>query len=456
MAPASRNPPHPEALRFLPALLELQERPPAPLPRLLVIAGAAFFAAFLVWSCVGRLDVVVVAPGRLVPPSRLQIVQPAEGGVLTELLVADGDAVAQGQPLARLERRAADADREALRARREERTLELHRLDAELAGRRTLAPMRTPPDPARWAQATHELAARLRAQDDRLEAERAAILRAGSDLDQARAQWARIRDSLPLLREQADAWDQLVADGFAGRLQANEKRRAYLESARELEALAAAAAAARSSLAQARGRFDQLVSGRREQLLAERAAARTDLDRLEAEWRRQQVRGEQLELRAPRAGIVKQLATRTTGAVLQPGAVLMTLVPADGRLEAEVRVADEDMGFVRPGQRVQLKVGPYPFTRHGVLTGVVRHVGPDASEERPSVAGPDSIARADPPGGYRVLVALDADALPGHAGPLPLVAGMLVSAELHLGTRTVIEYVTSPVAKTFREAGREL
>jgi HlyD family secretion protein len=255
---------------------------------------------------------------------------------------------------------------------------------------------------------------------------------------------------VPLLAEQAEAWSQLVAEGFAGRLQAQERVRLHLEGARELEAATASADGARAAAAQARQRLAQRESEHRQQLLTARAEVQADLDRLVAELRKQDVRRELLVLHAPRAGVVKDIATHSIGAVVQPGTVLLSLVPTDAPLEAEVHVSDHDAGFVREGQAVHVKVGAFAFQRYGMVGGTVRHVGPDAIDPRGTGGDADA-----PPGGYRAFIALDREALDHEGRRLPLVAGMLVAAEVQLGTRSVLDYVLSPVAKTAMEAGRE-
>ena len=314
-----------ESLRFLPSLLRLEHEPPSPLPRVAVGVALLFFVALAVWAATARLDVIAVAPGRIVPGAFLQIVQPAEGGVVRALLVAEGEAVREGQVLARMERRVSDAEFDVLQARTaEKKRLEVRRLDAELAGGSLVREAGDPP--LLFAQAKAQLEARRHSHADALAAERMAVSRARHEDASATAQQARLRDTVPLLQEQADAWAQLVAEGFAGRLQAQERRRAYLEGARELDASTATAAAARAAADQAQHRLAQLGSARRQQLLDERAAAQAEAERLQGELRKHAVRHELLELRAPRAGIVKELVTHTAGAVVQHGTVLMSLV----------------------------------------------------------------------------------------------------------------------------------
>jgi HlyD family secretion protein len=154
---------------------------------------------------------------------------------------------------------------------------------------------------------------------------------------------------------------------------------------------------------------------------------------------------------------VQDVATHTAGSVLAAGTVLLTLVPTDGSLEAEVWLAQDDVGFVAAGQAVQIKVATYPFQRHGLLPGHVRHIGADASHAAPADARPGATPQASAPGAYRTRIALDATALADAANgrARPLAPGMQVVAEVHLGTRSVFDYLWSPLARTAHDAGRE-
>ena len=175
------------------------------------------------------------------------------------------------------------------------------------------------------------------------------------------------------------------------------------------------------------------------------------VEKTEQEWQKQAIRQGALELKAPQDGVVKDLATHTEGAVLSPGTVLLTIVPADEPLRAEVWVGNEDRGFVREGQTVRLKVHPYPFQKYGMIEGEVKHVSADASEQ--SVRDSKDVV----PAGYkcRSIVELRSQVLESDGVRHPLTPGMQVDAEIALGERSVLEYVLSPVRRAFHEAARE-
>jgi HlyD family secretion protein len=158
-----------------------------------------------------------------------------------------------------------------------------------------------------------------------------------------------------------------------------------------------------------------------------------------------------LELRAPQAGVVKDLATHTPGTVVAPGTILLTLVPKDEPLIAEVWVGNADAGFVQPAQKARIKLAAYPFQKYGMLEGKVYHVSADAQDKATDGSGAKPFQEA----AYRALVHFDSGFLESRGTRLALVPGMLVNAEIHLGTRSVLEYLLSPIQRVAHEAGRE-
>jgi len=183
--------------------------------------------------------------------------------------------------------------------------------------------------------------------------------------------------------------------------------------------------------------------------------ASTQLEKARQDLAKSSHRQRQLELRAPSMGTVKDLATHTTGTVAAPGTILMTLVPREEHLFAEVWVGNQDVGFVRHGQDAKVKLAAFPFQKYGIAQGQVKQVSADSSD-MPGQRGEGSASRSQPaPQAYKALVALHSQHLDSDGVRHVLSPGMQVSAEIHLGTRSVIEYLFSPVKKAFHEAGRE-
>lgn len=440
----------PSRADFLPAVVRMQATAPSPLPRAMLWTLTTLVVVVVIWAVFARLDVIAVAHGRLVPERFVQIVQPAEGGVVRELLVREGDRVAPGQVLARMDRRIADAESGAVDGALSGRRLQLLRIDAELAqgaaspGKATTAAAIGP-----------QLSAHRDAHRDAVAAERAAFDKAAGDLDVAEAVRVRMQRSLPLQREQAAAWEQLAREGFAGKLLVLDHRRVLLEAEQQLLAQDATVTSLRAGVREASERIARLQSAYREQLHDERIRVVAEIQRLEQDAAKLAVRRDALELRAPTAGLVKDLATHSVGSVVQPGTVLMTVIPTGESMLAEVWIEQADAGFVRLDQPVRLKVSGYPFQRYGTLEGRLSHVSADASDRGAAASAGGAAQPAIGHTGFRALVAVGAGWVERGGERFPLSAGMEVSAEIRLGTRTVLEYLLSPVAAAASEAGRE-
>jgi HlyD family secretion protein len=442
-------------LDFAPGILKLQDAPPSPLPRLILWCLLALVAVTVVWSTFGRLDIIAVAQGRIVPQSYLQIVQPAESGIVKELLVREGDLVGAGQVLARMDTRFSEADRQALKNELAQRSLQLRRIDAELAGA-ALAAKRDDP-PALFAQVDAQYRARRQAFLDSLESEKATFAKADQDLRAAREIESKLRQQLPIYREQEAAFEKLTREGYAGRMLFLEKQRDRIEKEQDLKAQEFAIQSLSATIEQSRKRVAQLQSNYHQALQNERVETEAQYAKLEQDWNKHSARHDLLELKAPQDGIVKDLATHTVGSVLQPGTVLMTLVPRNDPMQAEVWVTHDDAGFVGVGQPAKLKLATYPFQKYGMIDGDVKRLSPDSSEMSDArgdrrAGGGDSGSTGS---GYRTLVSLRTPYLEVDGKRYPLTPGMQVTAEINLGTRTVLEYVLSPVQRTLHEAGRE-
>ena len=345
-----------------------------------------------------------------------------------------------------------NADLDAITTEYARKRLALARIDAELSGK----PFQ--PDVQAPVALLHETGAQYQANRDSLAAalaeERSRLVKAQQELAAARQQRERLEAVLPHYREQDKAYEKLVKEGFAGGLMGSDKRRERIEKEQELATQGHLIASAQASIDQSLKKLKQIEADYLRQLHAERNEAQAQIDKLAKELEKQQHRRELLELKAPQDGVIKDLATHTSGTVVQPGTVLASLVPREEKLKAEVWVSNEDIGFVRPGQQVKLKFAAYTFQKYGMGQGTVEHVSADAqSEEEARDKGLQSAGQR--PLRYKALVMLDGNTLETDGVKYPLSVGMQTTAEILLGNRTVAEYLLSPVKKAWHEAGRE-
>jgi hemolysin D len=335
--------------------------------------------------------------------------------------VRDGDPVAAGQVLLRLDATAAEAD---------------------------AAPV--------FTQVREQFAARRQALADALAQEEQAGARARSDLLAARRLRDKLSSTLPVLQQSADSHARLHSEGFVGELLAAEKRREVLEREGDLNAQEAAVEALTAGVAQSARRREQLRSSYRAELLRERVDAVATVQRLEQESQKSGLRTNLMEIRAPHDGIVKDLAVHTLGAVVQTGTSLLQVVPTGDRLRAEALLANEDIGFVEVGQPVKLKLAAYPFQKFGMLEGRVVQISADAIAQTEAARSSGISPLAAPTQTYRAVVELAEQGLRLPSGRyLDIAPGMVLTAEIHQGRRTVMEYLLSPLQRVAMEAGRE-
>lgn len=305
-----------------------------------------------------------------------------------------------------------------------------------------------------------EVAAQFRANRSALDAalaeERASLVKARQEMAAAEQVKRKLEDVLPHYRNQDKAFEKLVKDGFAGSLMGSDKKRELLEKEQELQTQGFLIESARATMVQSEKKLVQIESEYRRQLHAERNEIQGQVEKLQQEIAKQAHRQDLLELKAPQAGIVKDLATHTSGAVVQPGTILLTLVPQDEILRAEVWISNEDIGFVREGLPVKLKFAAFPFQKYGMVEGTVEHVSADAAESSDGRSDlRDGADQALKTLRYKALIRLKAMSLVMDGEKFPLSVGMQANAEIWLGDRSVWEYLLSPIRKAWHEAGRE-
>jgi hemolysin D len=444
-----------DALDFVPGLLAIQESPPARMPRVVMYLVTALFALLVAWSVFGKLDIVAVAEGRLVPQTRVKIVQPADGGIVQEILVREGEHVQAGQVLMRMDTKDAKADESTLQTQLALRSLQLRRIEAEM---NNLPLVRQAGDPADlFRQVESQYRERRQAYLDGLGEAQQAHKKAQREVDSGREVLAKLREVAPILKQQADSYADLGKDGYAPQVQVRDRQREYMEKVRDLHAQEATLASLSAAEAAAAKQVAQLTSRYRSDLQNERIDAEGQYRKVQQDWVKQEHKTGLLALKAPQSGIAKDLATHTVGTVVSPGTVLLTLVPDNEPLVAEVMVKNDDVGFIYPHQKVRLKLAAYPFQQYGMLDGEVTTIGADASEGDSPDVGRDGAGKAHTGTSavYKAQVALGAQHLQTDGKQYGLVAGMQVMAEVNQGRRTVMEYLLSPLQKAMHESGRE-
>lgn len=434
----------------------IQDEAPARSGRIVLWAVSLLTFIMLIWAAIGQLDIIAGAEGKLVSKTLLKVVQPAESGVLKQLLVAEGDSVKQGQVLARLDTTLARAERSSVMNALATQLMQVRRLEAALAN----GVMRIHPedDPVLFAQVQNQASAQRRAFNDSQEQEQALLNKAQHERASARQILSKLEETLPIYKKAAESYAKLEKDGFLGNIASGDKQREALEKAKDLEAQKATVAAIEATIAAQQKKVSQLQSAFRSDLEKELAEVRLKIAQLKPDLDKSTYKEGLMELRAPQDGIVKDLATTTVGAVVQPGAVVLTIVPKGELLYADVAIKNEDAGFVEIGQSAQIKIATYPFQRYGMLHGKVILISADASEANQPNTTTNTSGNEMPSNSatYKARIELNQQSLLDPRGQkLGLSPGMQVVAEINQGKRSVLEYLLSPVQKAVSEAARE-
>jgi hemolysin D len=183
-------------------------------------------------------------------------------------------------------------------------------------------------------------------------------------------------------------------------------------------------------------------------------------------WPKPKAKLGRTQLFAPVDGVIQQLAVTTVGQVVTTGQQMMVIVPSSGPIQAEVYMDNAEIGFVKLGQEVTVKVDAFPFTRYGALHGKVSRIASDTIDEQQArraqsnavnLANSETMPSANEPQKFvfPILITLDESAIHVQDANVPLTAGMTVTAEIRTDSRRVIDYFFSPLAKVTSEALRE-
>ncbi|MCU0964454.1 MAG: HlyD family type I secretion periplasmic adaptor subunit [Burkholderiaceae bacterium] len=424
---------------FLPAALSLQETPVHPAPRRALWLIMALFVIALALSWIGRVDVVAIAHGQVVVSERTKLIQPLETAVVRAIRVKDGDHVSAGQVLVELDPTHATADRrsvdEQLRAADEEATRTTALVQALLGGRPPLAAGDTAAN-ARLQAEWGDIGARLA----RLDAE---AVRRQAELATVRAGIAKLQNTLPIVQQREADFDALVKQGFMASHAGQDRMRERIEIERDLVTQQARLVEAEAALAETRQGRAAYVAETQRSLRERHAKAVLDVAQLRQQAAKTAQREQLASLTAPVAGTVQQLAIHSPGGVVTPAQNLMVIVPDEAEVTAEVVVQNKDIGFVQPGQAVEVKFETFNFTRYGTVPAVVSRMAADAvNDEKLGAIFPATLKLQKP--------SIDVDGRDIRLSP-----GMNVTAEIKTGRRRVIDFLLSPIQRTVNESVRE-
>lgn len=449
---------------FLPAALEIMEKPPSPGLRWLLLGLCSLFAIALLWSCFGRVDVIATAGGKVVPSGNVKLIQPIEIGYVRAIHVKNGQHVAKGQLLVELDPTLTGAD---------EAQASQNMISAEVAAARNAALLAHLKGEAGSYSAPQGTSPEETANQRRYissaiaeyEGERASLIQSraerAAELAGALAEIAKLEQTLPLIDKQLAARKELTDRGYFSKLRLLEYEQLRIEHIQNIAVQQSNAAKARAAMANIDAQLRRQQGAFGKTAVAELSDAEAKSGLASEELKKSARRKEFQQLRAPVSGTVQQLAISTIGGVVQPAQAIMVIVPDDARMVVEASILNRDIGFVHEGQPVRIKLEAYPFTDYGVIPGVVESISRDAIDTGASQAAPREKAEggARPSAGealvYSARIRLLKRTIRVAGRERPIGPGLAASAEIKTGRRRIIQYLLSPIAQALDEAGRE-
>ncbi|MCP5445519.1 MAG: HlyD family type I secretion periplasmic adaptor subunit [Chromatiaceae bacterium] len=434
-----------EELDFLPAALEIQRRPPSPLGRAIGWTLMLLFVATIAWATLGSADIVAVAQGRIIPNGHNKVIQPLEMSMIKTIHVHEGAQVAAGETLVDLDDQSVRADLQNIQQELSNLEQEHTRLTilekllqsdvlpvkpAETADRLTLLQRQLLS--AQWSEHQANLKA-LQAERRKRQAEQVSL----------QQQVHKLEAVLPLVAKRAETLRRLSEKKFLGESEFLEMEQERLEIENDLATNRKRADEIIAAIAEIDAQKEQVQRRFLSQVLLERQQNRKRSEALIQEQVKAASRLNAYTLVSPIDGVVQQLAVHTLGGIVTPAQQLMVIIPDQAVLEVEAMVENRDIGFVREGQQVEVKIDAFPFTKYGVIAAELTDLANDAiTDEVKGLV-------------YKAKVTLRESRIRVDQNWVNLSPGMTVTAEVKTGTRRLIEFFLAPLLRYRQESIRE-
>ncbi|GJM05257.1 MAG: HlyD family type I secretion periplasmic adaptor subunit [marine bacterium B5-7] len=435
-------------LEFLPAALEIQQTPPLFMSRYIVWAIMTFFTVGVIWSWVGHVDIVSVAMGKIVPSSRVKIIQPLETGVIREIYVKEGDVVNAGDILIELDPTLTDADQ--AQTKDQQRALKLDRARIQTI----LDKVGNQKQTDYFSELTDATPAQIKLQKDRISKqlnEYYSLLAALKDeKKQRQAERGAISEriiqldsTIPLITERAKSIADLLKKDLIPRAQWLELEQERIEQVQERNVQKSNSSMVDSAIANINQRQSAQKAEFEKTLLIELTDVENRITAFTQEMVKADNRVTLRNLTSPVTGTVHQLAIHTIGGVVTPAQELMHIIPHDDPVEVEAWLPNKDIGFVQAGQEAAIKVETFPFTKYGLVDAEVLNVSNDATPH-------ENMGLF-----YAMRVKMFQTTMQVKEKLINLSPGMAVTVEVNLGKRRLIEFLLSPLLRYKDESVRE-
>ncbi len=429
--------------RHLAQAIQLEESGTAPLIRFTMAIASAACLLFVVWSSLTHIDEMAAADGQVIPAGSIVTVQHLEGGLIEKILVKEGQLVEKGEPLVRLSAAASLSDLDQARAREAALLIRAERLRAFAEGRK--------PDFSAVGKGYDRLVAdNIAIYQTSVEADHTARAVLQAQLEQKRSDLELLEEQRKTLEEQVEALNEevkmresLVQQHLVTRVQYLDSRREQARMRGELAKVLGQTVTARDALTEAQNRLTDHESTVHKQTMDELSTVIGELAQVQESIGRLRDRVNRLVVTAPVRGYIKGLAVHNVGAVIQPGGLVCDIVPVGRELKIDAKVTPRDIGHLKPGQRVKIKVATYDFARYGAVEGTLERLS--ASSFLDEKGNPY----------FKALIDMDHDYVGDIPGRFPITPGMTVTADIITGNKTLLQYMLKPIFTQTRSAFHE-
>lgn len=435
------NLPKGDEFEFLPAVLEVQETPASPIGRAIISIIALLFVLTVIWASFGKIDIVAVAQGKIIPSDHSKMIQPLETGVVKVIHVKEGQRVKKGDVLIELDATITGAEQDRLTHEQLIAETDAARMRAIISGTKLIAPKNIDDDVlSTQNKMLSEQQAEYKA---RIEVAQLLIEQRQAALSMTKENIKYLSEAAPLLKERADNAKKMTDKSYLSRTQYLEVQEKYLEKAQELAAYKQQQLQAKAALNEAIKQAKTVTAEINKINHAELANAEAKAKSLSKEVVKATSRTGSQRLTAPIDGVVQQLAIHTIGGVVTPAQQLMMIIPEEDNYEVEAWVENKDIGFVDPNQTVEIKVEAFPFTKHGTIDGEI------------ITLSKDSVPLENVGYVYAARVSMKKSIMQVGNKLVNLSPGMNVTVEVKTGKRRVIEFFLSPLLRGINETARE-
>ncbi len=426
------------------AMVDPEDLRPRGLGHVLLFTIAIFFVVFLAWASWASLEEVTRGAGRVIPSRQVQVVQHLEGGIVSEILVSEGDTVEEGQVLMRIDNVRAASDYREKRSRYLGVLAAIARLEAEIEEKAITFP---PEVLAEAREVAESEVALFNSRQEKLQTDLEILRRQAEqrerELAELQSRLAQARESHRLVKEELDLTRRLARQRLVSKTDLLRLERQANDLKGEIEQTRLAIARVESAVREAYQRIENAYSKFRSDALRELSNLQSELAGLEQIVLAGEDRVRRTELRSPVRGIVKKIYINTRGGVVAPGERLVEVVPLEDTLLIEASIRPADIAFIRPGQPATVKITAYDYSIYGGLEGRVEHISADTITDDRGESF------------YLIRVRTDRNYLGTKEEPLAIIPGMTAEVDILTGRKTVLDYLLKPVLEARYNALRE-